>query len=372
MSNVWVLGPVVLLCTCAVMWVVYSHAKSANEDGDLVENVLAAPTALASAPQDYASSTAPRAVLAYVTPWNALGYDVAKHYRGKFTHVSPVWLQLRRKGPSAYAITGLQDVDRGWVDAVRHPTADGRAAKLVPRVILEEFNAQDYLALFGIEAEQRAAAAEVRRVCKEYGFDGIVLEVWSRVQVGEEIRPALTTFVSHLGKALHSHNLQLVLVIPPFKESFGPQDLKNLAADVDLFSINTYDFSSPANPGPNAPYEWVKRCIQNLAPSRAHAKKILLGLNFYGNQYDQAGGHPITGQQYAEQLRLHRDTARVTWDARTQEHSIRYLAAGHNHGSIFYPSLRSVQARLDLARSLGVSICIWEIGQGILPFYDIL
>jgi chitinase domain-containing protein 1 len=34
-------------------------------------------------------------VLGYVTPWNSHGYDVAKGVPGKFSIVSPVWLQLK-------------------------------------------------------------------------------------------------------------------------------------------------------------------------------------------------------------------------------------------------------------------------------------
>ena len=41
------------------------------------------------------------AVLGYVTPWNNLGYDVAKtkHPGGaKLSHVAPVWLQILPRG----------------------------------------------------------------------------------------------------------------------------------------------------------------------------------------------------------------------------------------------------------------------------------
>jgi len=34
-------------------------------------------------------------VLAYVTPWNAAGYDNAKLFRRKFSHVSPVWYNIK-------------------------------------------------------------------------------------------------------------------------------------------------------------------------------------------------------------------------------------------------------------------------------------
>lgn len=34
-------------------------------------------------------------VLAYVTPWNSHGYDVAVKFRSKFDIISPVWFQIR-------------------------------------------------------------------------------------------------------------------------------------------------------------------------------------------------------------------------------------------------------------------------------------
>lgn len=52
-------------------------------------------------------------VLGYVTPWNSHGYDVAKMFGPKLTSVSPVWLQLRRRGPETFDVTGLHDHDPG-------------------------------------------------------------------------------------------------------------------------------------------------------------------------------------------------------------------------------------------------------------------
>ncbi|MBW00383.1 Chitinase domain-containing protein 1, partial [Eschrichtius robustus] len=58
-------------------------------------------------------------ILGYVTPWNRHGYDVAKIFGGKFTHIAPVWLQLKRHGREMFEVTGLDDVDQGWMRAVR-------------------------------------------------------------------------------------------------------------------------------------------------------------------------------------------------------------------------------------------------------------
>ncbi|XP_047168222.1 chitinase domain-containing protein 1-like isoform X2 [Vigna umbellata] len=34
-------------------------------------------------------------VLGYITPWNSRGYELAKRFNSKFTHISPVWYDLK-------------------------------------------------------------------------------------------------------------------------------------------------------------------------------------------------------------------------------------------------------------------------------------
>jgi chitinase domain-containing protein 1 len=68
----------------------------------------------------------PGQVLAYVTPWNRKGYDLAVTFRSKLTHVSPVWYQLRRdktlfKGAHTHGfhLDGGHEVNQTWIKAVR-------------------------------------------------------------------------------------------------------------------------------------------------------------------------------------------------------------------------------------------------------------
>lgn len=117
-------------------------------------------------------------------------------------------------------------------------------------------------------------------------------------------------FVKQLGDALHSvssentsgQKLQLVYVIgPPSSEKlqahdFGPKDLETLSEAVDGFSLMTYDFSNPHNPGPNAPLKWIQIILQILLGGASAnsaqniAPKIFLGINFYGNDFSLSKG----------------------------------------------------------------------------------
>lgn len=90
-------------------------------------------------------------------------------------------------------------------------------------------------------------------------------------------------------------NLQLVYVIGPPRtdklqeHDFEPVDLQAPSDAVDGFSLMTYDYSSPYNPGPNAPLKWIRSTLHLLAAAgckgRRLAEKIFVGLNFYGNDF---------------------------------------------------------------------------------------
>ncbi|XP_071685727.1 uncharacterized protein [Rutidosis leptorrhynchoides] len=329
-------------------------------------------------------------VLAYVTPWNSKGYELAKDFNSKVTHISPVWYDLKSQGAD-FVLEGRHNVDKGWISDLR---MKGHAL-ILPRIVLEAIP-MDLLK----KKKQRSKVIDlIVAECKEMDFDGIVLESWSRwaaygVLNDPHMRNLALQFIKKLGQTMHSvlvnqednkQSLQLVYVIGPPRSDrlqaydFGPEDLQNLGDSVDGYSLMTYDFSNPQSPGPNAPLKWVHSTMQLLCGthtdgSRNSSQKIFLGINFYGNDYvlqGGVGGGAILGRDYVSLLEKHKP--QLQWDKKSAEHYFVYTDENqHVKHVVFYPSLLSIAMRLDEARSWGAGISIWEIGQGLDYFFGLL
>ncbi|GFO38355.1 chitinase domain-containing protein 1 [Plakobranchus ocellatus] len=230
--------------------------------------------------------------LAYVTPWNNHGYDVAKLFGSKFKYVSPVWLQVKRNQRGIYSIHGTHDIDKGWVaDVVK-----GRQTQMVPRVLFDGWTYEDFTATFNSEDNIEDCIDSIIKTLKTYKFSGAVIEIWS--QLGGNLRKELVHFINHMGEMFHEAKKELILVIPPplygktVDGLISKADVDGMADNVDRFSLMTYDFSNPNRAGPNSPLPWVKECILALAPEQDSPirRKLLVGLNLYGLHFKTGGG----------------------------------------------------------------------------------
>lgn len=242
-------------------------------------------------------------ILGYVTPWNNHGYDVAKIWGQKFDIVSPVWLQIVRLGEQKYELRGTHDIDRGWVAEIKA----GGVKKVFPRILFDKFSDTDFSRMLTLKQERGIVNQLILKACKEYGFEGIVLEVWSTLAARVDDNH-LINLVTEIADSLRYQNYGLVLVIPPSRketvELFTPEHFERLQSHVLGFSLMTYDFSSFQRPGPNAPIYWVKNAVQYICPDKSPEKraKILLGLNFYGNDFTPEGGRAIVREIFFSEI----------------------------------------------------------------------
>lgn len=334
--------------------------------------------------------------LAYVTPWNKDGYAYTTLHTEKLSHVAPVWYQVQLTG-SAITLEGAHNVEQAWLSSL------SRRTRVVPRFEVRFASRAEVEAILFFPRKE--VETIVRRIVDEVklrGYDGATLEVPYAIQ--------MTALVKQLGGALHALDKELVLVIPAQHDLDGPSPFDRRAmleveAAVDLFSLNAYDHASSTHTDTgNAPIAWTRSVLDDLlrppdsgisldgdddaddpfgegpesdTNSRTDrtddrlARKLLLGVNFYGVTYTSDGViNTVTAGEYCSLLEFGVMMGlRVEWAPELGEHRMDATL-----WRIWYPSLLSLLTRVEgLGREYGLGgVAVWEAGQGLDWFWDVL
>jgi len=248
-----------------------------------------------------------------------------------------------------------------------------------------------------LTTESDETIRSIVRMCEKRGFDGVVLEAWSQwvaMQLTSvpAAREAALDFVRRLATALGASTTrkgqpkELLFVIPPApsapgnapraSSAFAWPELQEFHELLGGVSLMTYDYSAgTGGPQPNAPLKWVEDCLGSLLPpgdaALAAAPKVLMGLNFYGRLFTPKEMRPIVAHELSDLLEEGGSSVKVRWSVEHEEHEFEFSKNGERHVA-YFPTLKSIQVRLDEARRWGAGVSIWELGQGFDSFFDLL
>ena len=306
--------------------------------------------------------------LAFVTPWNSRGYELALTFSRKFTHVSPVWFQVSPSGE----IAGRQDVKEKWLKKLHRANAD---LLVVPRFLFEDWSSEEFADFFSRLDRMSLLADQLTGLLAEFHLDGAVLEIWK--QMPSVAFAGFMGFLRLLSGRFKQQNLYLSLVIPPTNPDpeatdetpYNSSHFLETAPLVDSVLLMSYDYPFLVQrPGPTSPLPWIEGCVMALSPNYELRHKILLGTNLYGYEFSRQGPTPLTAGPYLDRLRQLKPT--LQWNEQSGEHIIQ-IDNPADPRMIVYPSLYSLQARISLAHRLSVGLGLWEIGQGLDYFYDL-
>ena len=208
------------------------------------------------------------------------------------------------------------------------------------------------------------------------GYDGIDVD-WELVPVGQ--RTAFSHFMSALAAALHArHRLLSVAVFAKTSEpgkwnSQKVYDYRALGAAVDELKIMTYSFSGPwSSPGPQAPLAWT-RAVIDFARTLVPAKKIYMGLPFYGFDWHAGVTTALQAADAAALVAAHH--FRVAHDAASGEADLSYIDTRGVKHVLWFIDRRALTTKLGLLESAfpGIGgVAIWQMYREDPAFWTVL
>eukprot|EP00741_Cyanophora_paradoxa_P004790 tig00000829_g4648.t1 len=323
-------------------------------------------------------------VLAYVAPWSSVAYTRARIFRSKFTHIAPVWFQLRPREPLSMLsveLIGGDIVDKKLLKNLRGKSGGG--PKVVPRLAFTDCDESFVLRLSSDYLAVERLLETLTSAIRQHGLDGFTFALYGNIShvPTAALRTSLQRLAIRLADALHKEKAELVLEVPTDSSVFGPADWKILRGIADAFVLTAVNASSPAIPGPTAPLSWARTALSSLVGepgvhTQTTQHPLMLQLALHGFDFPiprgtAASAWAVSGAQFVRLLEKHRPKA-LAWGPDAAEHSFTYTRSGYQSRRVYYPSLAALQARLRMAGELGCGVALWELGSALDYFFDLL
>jgi spore germination protein YaaH len=254
-------------------------------------------------------------VLGYYVPYDATSWASLEAHPEQLDVVAAQWVTIDACG-------GLSSRD----DQTLKQFARAHGLKVVPSLFTLSAGLNHLL--LTDDATRASSIQNIVEYTVSEDYDGFDIDLEN---VDPTDRAAFSEFVGDLASALHEQG-KLVTIAVPAKERdattgwAGAFDYTALGSRVDLVTIMAYEYRGPfSGPGSVAPFDWVRR-VTDFAARQIPANKLLLGLAFYGYDWNTSSGGAVSlGYQRAVALADHFQ-AEASFDAEQQSPTFSYTA----------------------------------------------
>jgi len=296
---------------------------------------------------------------AYYVTYAADSLASLQQHIGDLDYLSPDWFEVDANGNIGRK-QGVNDENLTLVGDL----ARANGVKVLP-IVKNGATGSSFHAVLADAVLRGRAVNNIVNMVVNGGWDGVNIDFEDLLATD---RPHLTAFMADLAAALRPRGKLVTQAIAAREEEkltgwAGAYDYAGLAPHNDLLLLMSYGYrtSNSSVPGPVAPINWVERTVE-YAVSQIPASKLLLGVPWYGYDWNKTSGPPARAIRYPEAMDLaQRYGSPILYDS-SQSPYFTYTSAGQEH-EVWFEDRRSLEYKLDLVNKYGlVGTGGWRMG----------
>ena len=297
---------------------------------------------------------------AYFVTYASNSLTSLEQHIGDLDYLSPYWFEIDGWGNIART-TKTSDENMSLVTSL----AKANGVKLLP-MIKNSATGSSFHGVLANVLVRANAINEIVELVVGGGWQGVHIDFEN---IDGSDRPHLTAFMADLAAALHARGKLVTQVIPAKEEEkfsgwAGAFDYAKLAQSNDLVVLMAYGYrtSASSTPGPMAPIGWVEGTV-NYAITQISPSKLLLGVPWYGFDWNKTSGPPATSLCYPDTIALaQRYGSTIQYEESSESPYFKYTSGGQAH-EVWFEDRRSLDAKLDLVYKYGLAGAAgWRMG----------
>ncbi|MBW7476061.1 glycoside hydrolase family 18 protein [Paenibacillus oenotherae] len=233
----------------------------------------------------------------------------------------------------------------------------------------EQFSEEIGHLILNDEAIQNRLLDEIMKTAKELNFRDIHFDL---EHLNPDDKEAYNRFLRKAARRVHQEGYQISTALAPKTSAaqtgpwYSAHDYKAHGEIVDFVVIMTYEWGYSGGPPMAVSPIGPVRQVLEYAISEIPASKVMMGQNLYG--YDWTLPY-VQGGPYARAVSpqtaiglARTNHAAIEYDARAQAPFFHYWAGGKEH-VVWFEDARSIQAKFDLVKELGLrGVSYWKLG----------